>query len=185
MGRAGRQMGVGDEHQPGSSGRPVWACGPAGGLAEGLFAEAEGVLEVEAADVRAPASVQVRAAGAGSPQPKRLDCRAVGRDRCSTSTRITVPITIGAWVQSLQRPRLTRLGGSPAQAATATRLYGSPSAGSVWSGAGHLVGSAPRKRALCRAGALIAREPVQERCRRPVRTGCAPGSPPADRPGRR
>ena len=42
----------------------------------------------------------------------------VGRGKCSTSTRITQPRTIGSWPRPAQRPRAASWGCSPAQAAT-------------------------------------------------------------------
>ena len=40
-------------------GRPVRVAGPGGGPAEGVFDEAQGVLDVEAVDVGPPADVKV------------------------------------------------------------------------------------------------------------------------------
>src|ERR1035437_1075266 len=66
------QLGVGGDDQPGPAvglvgGLQRW-CGPA----EGAFDEAEGVLDVEAAQVGTPAEVEVGFARSGPPQPQRL-----------------------------------------------------------------------------------------------------------------
>lgn len=72
--RAGKaELGVGGDHQPGPAvgRRRVAQAGP--GPAEGLLEQTEGVLQVEAAEERLPAAVDVGRAGTGTrpPQPDR------------------------------------------------------------------------------------------------------------------
>src|ERR1019366_5208355 len=72
------EWGVGGDDQPGPAvglvgGLQRW-CGPA----EGAFDEAEGVLDVEAAQVGTPAWVEVGFARSGPPQPQRLQRAGAG-----------------------------------------------------------------------------------------------------------
>jgi hypothetical protein len=67
-------MSVRGHDQPGPAVRGGWLAELRGGPAEGLFEKAEGVLNVEAAQERLPAPVDIGIGGVGlgPPQPERL-----------------------------------------------------------------------------------------------------------------
>ena len=145
------QLGVAGHDQPGPAVGLLRAPRARGGPAEGLLAEAQGVLQVEAADVGAPEGVQVRVARAGPPQPEGLRFP-VRRGRRATSTSTTVPRRTG---RALRVPRsgcACRLGWSPAQARTRTVPYCPSSARRSAVGAGQVSGRVQSNLAPCRRG---------------------------------
>ena len=100
-----------------SNGRPVRGFAARCRPSQCPFGEAEGVFDVEPAKVG-----RQHRSRSGSPSPDHhshrvfLICPA-GLGRCSTSTRITLPLTIGGSLQSRQRPRPCSLGCSLCHAA--------------------------------------------------------------------
>src|SRR5665647_735895 len=80
----------------------------------------------------------------------------VGLGRCCTSTRITVPATIGDWSWSAQCPRWPSLGCRPCQAETLTVPYRLSVVVDSTSGVGQVFGSAQPRRWPWRRGRPIA-----------------------------
>ncbi len=177
------QLRVGGPDQP----------GPAVGLlrvphagrrpAERLLAEAQRVLQVEAADVGAPEQAQVRLARAGPPQPERPRLR-VWRGRRSTSTSTSVPRSTG---RALRVPRsgcACCLGWSPPHARTRTTPYCSSSRGARPSGPatspGRRTRTWPRAAGAARPSARAM--PAAGRRRSNGRRAGARGSPHGRRP---
>src|SRR5664280_2298039 len=76
----------------------------------------------------------------------------LGLGRCSTSTRITVPATIGGWSWSAQRPRHPSLGCSPVQLLTCTLPWRVSWTDSSAVGTGALSGSDRANRVPWRRG---------------------------------
>src|SRR4051794_13568602 len=66
------ELGVGEQHQPGPAISLLGVADARGGPVEGLLAEAVGVLQVEAVDVRSPEDGEVGRTRAAPPQPELL-----------------------------------------------------------------------------------------------------------------
>jgi hypothetical protein len=71
------QLREGRKHQPTPAVGLLRMAHPRGSPPQSLFEEAEGMLQVEAPNVRPPEEIEVRLSGAGPPQPRHA--RLVGR----------------------------------------------------------------------------------------------------------
>jgi len=180
------QLRVGQQHQPGPAVRLLWVAHAGRGPVEHLLAEAVGVLQIEAVDIRPPEHSQVRRAGPAPPQPQalgnpRLAGQALDLEPALPSHEPSAAYAdslcaggSGSWHARPPRP-------VPARGRTARALRGAPQWGPTSS-------ARPRRRTSPRAvaGGQPAGLPgAVDRHRNSGRCAVAPAPPRARHPGHR
>ena len=115
------QLGIGAHDEPGPAVGLLGRAQRRGGPAQGVLHEAVGVLDVEAVQVGVQAQLPGRLAGTDH-QSHRVLLLALelGFGSRSTSTRTTLPRTMGGRLSPAQRPREWRRGCRLCQARTRT-----------------------------------------------------------------
>src|SRR5438105_15696505 len=144
------QLRVGQQHQPGPAVRLLWVAHAGRGPVEHLLAEAVGVLQIEAVDIRPPEHSQVRRAGPAPPQPpvrgnprlagQALDldqhCRPTNRRQRTPTAFVRVVLALGMHARPGPYPHaavlrvlfvVLRSGGPPAPLVRAGELRPVPS----------------------------------------------------------
>ena len=114
------ELGVGGDYDPCPSVGLFWRLQRWRCPSQRPFCEPEGVLDVEPAEVGPPARSRWGSPSPDHHGPSIFLTRPIGLGRCSTSTLITLPVTIGGSSLSRHRPRPCSFGWRLCQACTVT-----------------------------------------------------------------